>query len=148
MDPVLAQRYTELQSLSTTIASGDDLLTAKKFENAVTTYQVAGGQAAQLIVALNASSGTANKQLQALQSHLASEQTATQAAALAKQLQSIATSAYNTASAVPSPAAAASSPAPSAPSAAASFATTVLWVAVAGGIGTLLYLTLTDPKPR
>lgn len=150
MDPVLAQRYVELQNLGTTIASADELLAAKKFENAVSAYQVAGSQASQLIATLNGGpSITISQQLQALQSHLASETTATQAAGLAKQLQSIAANAYNTASAgaIPTPTPSVTATAPQS-SPVASAASTTLWIAVISGVGAILYLTLTDPKHR
>lgn len=148
MATLIEQRYSELQSLLTTVASGDDLLAAKKFENAVSTYQVAGGQAVQLIAALNgAASQATNDQLQALQSHLASEATAQQAHALITQLTTNAQTAYNAAAiaagqtSAPTPATAASAPSVSP---VASGVSTILWIAAGVGVAALLYLTIAD----
>ncbi len=91
MSAQLDQAYTDLQSAATTIASGDDLLKAFKYENAVSAYQAAGMQGRDTIgpeIGSDPAVGQAAAvftQLLAVDSHLASQATAQQAQALAKQ---------------------------------------------------------------
>jgi hypothetical protein len=91
MSAQLDQAYTDLQSAATTIASADDLLKAFKYENAVAAYQAAGVQGHDTIgpeIGSDPAVGQAAAvfaQLLALDSHLASQATAQQAQALAKQ---------------------------------------------------------------
>jgi hypothetical protein len=92
MSAQLDQAYTDLSSAATTIASGDDLLKAFKYENAVTAYQAAAVQGHDTIGPEIGSADPSVGQaatiygaLMALQSHLASQATAQQAQALAKQ---------------------------------------------------------------
>ena len=143
--------FTDLQSIGTTIDSGDAYLAAFKYENAVAAYQTAAGQGQTLKQEIPAhlwppTADGINAQLESLQEHLASQATAQQAQSLAKQLFGLYQAAVAAMPTPPSTAVTPATPATAAPSMGNAVAIAALWGVVALGIGYLGYLIFRGPR--
>lgn len=144
--------YVDLQSMGTTIASGDAYLADHRWENAVQAYQAAGSQVASLKAELNPSSlvdqaGALNNQLQSLRWQLASQATADQAADLAKRIQGLLGQAYASTGAITIPGGPlAPGVAPGVVSAPIDWGRWILGGAIAAGIGAMFYLMIRGPE--
>jgi hypothetical protein len=147
------EAYVRVQNLGVSVDAADALLARFKYENAVTGYQDFGGQGVAFGSDLNPQdlsviqAAALNAQLQSLVSHLASQQTATQAQSLAHQMLTLYQAAYNVAPNTPTPA----GPVVVVPAATAAstigktVATVALWSFVAVGLGVMGWMLWKAP---
>ncbi len=148
---IQSQAYADLQNMGTTIASADDLLAKKRWENATQAYQVAGTQGqslrSELVPGVNLDQADAlNQTLQALQWHLASQATADQAGVLAKQILALYTASYNASPPSNAPIVATTPAAVVSPQAPTkSWADYALWGVVGVGVAAILFFALKGP---